>query len=143
MKITNSIKNAEQALLDLIEKNLDWDNIKKIFKEKYQLKIKGDIGYESADITIYNDKVAYKLNFDVNMTVAIVCGRDGEFLNLLINEDLDRLKSINYSAKEDNKDSDFLKSDKKTYIMHGYEPREDILNTAAYIANMMTEINKG
>ncbi len=131
MKVTDSIKSAEQALLDSIAKNLDLDNIKKLFQEKYHIELKEDINYADSDIIIYRNELAYKFDFNVKMRVSVFCDRNGDCFKLLINND----------GEIETKDRDEAaeKPSSKAYL---YEPREDILNTAAHIADMMSEINK-
>jgi hypothetical protein len=84
MKITdeNAIKNGEKELLDTIIGDLDWYIVEKIFNEKHRLKLQDDVEYRRGDIVIHDNDVAYKLDFDVKVTLSILLDRTGNYVEL-------------------------------------------------------------
>lgn len=85
MKITDAenIKNGEDELIDGLIGELDWSNIEKLLKEKFNLELHDDIEYKKGDIVIHREKLAYKLDFDVRVTLSLLFGRDGECLEVI------------------------------------------------------------
>lgn len=84
MKITdsNTIKNSESELIDGLIGELDWQVIEALLKEKYNLRLHDDVEYKSGDIIVHGHKIAYKLDFDVRVTLSLIVGRDGECFDI-------------------------------------------------------------
>ena len=82
MKITNNevIKTGEQELIDSINGELDWEIMEDIFKNEHQLEIGEDVEYRSGDLVVYDNQVAYQLEFDVKVKLSILVDRDGNYL---------------------------------------------------------------
>jgi hypothetical protein len=82
MKITNEsvIKNGEKELIEAIVGDLDWHTIESVFKEKHQLGIQDDVEYRGGEIVVHNGNVAYKLDYDVKLTLSILFNRSGDCL---------------------------------------------------------------
>lgn len=82
MKITNSqiIKAGEKELIDTIIDDLDWDVIKEMFREKLDLQIQDDVEYRRGDIVVYDNQIAYQLDFDVQATLSVLFDRAGNHL---------------------------------------------------------------
>jgi hypothetical protein len=82
MKITNheAIKSGEQDLIDAITADLDWESIEDIFSQEHKLKIEDHVEYKKGDIIVYNDQIAYKLEFDVNIVLSVLLDREGNYL---------------------------------------------------------------
>jgi len=83
LKITDSevIRSGEKELLDIIIGDLDWEAIEKIVKEKHQLRIQDDVEFRQGDIVVYDNTVAYKLDFDIKVTLTVLFDRDGNYLS--------------------------------------------------------------
>ena len=92
LKITDSevIKSGERELLDIIIGDLDWEAIEKIVKEKHQLRIQDDVEFRQGDIVVYDNTVAYKLDFDVKVTLTVLLDRDGNYLSFSTSGDFTR-----------------------------------------------------
>lgn len=92
LKITDSevIKSGERELLDIIIGDLDWEAIEKIVKEKHQLRIQDDVEFRQGDIVVYDNTVAYKLDFDVKVTLTVLFDRDGNYLSFSTSGDFTR-----------------------------------------------------
>jgi hypothetical protein len=88
VKITNSeiIKTGERELIDTIIGDLDWGTIEKIIRDRHQLSIQDDIEYKDGDIIVHENKVAYRLDFEVKMSLSVVFDREGTCLSLLAAE---------------------------------------------------------
>jgi hypothetical protein len=82
MKITDHdlIKSSEQELIDNISADLDWDAIENIFMEEHRLPIGEDVAYQNGDIVVYDNQIAYQLNFDVKVPLSILVDREGNHL---------------------------------------------------------------
>ena len=90
MRITDEavIKDGEKELIDSIIGDLDWTAIEDIFKEKHQLDIQDDVEYRQGDIVVHDNDVAYKLDFDVKVTLSILFDRSGNSVSIETSGDL-------------------------------------------------------
>lgn len=84
MKITDSesIKKGESDFIDSLIGELDWQAIETLLKEKYRLKLHDDVEYKRGDLVVHGSSIAYKLDFDVRVTLSLVVGRDGECVDI-------------------------------------------------------------
>ena len=84
MKITDSevIKNGEHELIDAITADLDWGSIEDIFRERHNIGIDEDVKYKHGDIVVHNNRVAYKLEFEVKVSVTVLLDRDGNHISV-------------------------------------------------------------
>lgn len=94
MKITDHhlIKSGEQELIDTITADLDWGAIEEIFRKEHKLKIEENVEYKNGDIVVYNDQVAYKLEFDVKVIISVLLDREGNYLSVTSSGDLSELQ---------------------------------------------------
>ena len=101
MRITDEavIKDGEKELIDSIIGDLDWTAIEDIFKEKHQLDIQDDVEYKQGDIVVHDNDVAYKLDFDVKVTLSILFDRSGNSVSIETSGDL--TKEPNPTAEND------------------------------------------
>ncbi|MDY6906298.1 MAG: hypothetical protein SWH61_16625 [Thermodesulfobacteriota bacterium] len=86
MKITDAdiIKIGEKELIDIITGDLDWHSIEEILQQKYNLKLSDDnVAYKQGDIVVHNNQVAYKLDFDVKVTISVLFDREGECFDIV------------------------------------------------------------
>ena len=83
LKITDAevIKSGERELLDVIIGDLDWEAIEKIVRERHLLSIQDDVEFRQGDLVVYDNTVAYKLDFDAKVTLTILFDRDGNYLS--------------------------------------------------------------
>lgn len=84
MKITDSesIKNSEKELIDSITGELDWSAIEKLLREKHNIGLQDDVEFRNGDLTVIDSQIAYKLDFDVKITLSVVFDRKGNCLKL-------------------------------------------------------------
>jgi hypothetical protein len=90
MKISNEdvIKTGEQDLIDGISADLDWDAIEQIFAEQHRLAVGEDVEYRSGDLVVYDNQVAYKLEFDVKIPFTVLLDRLGNHLAVFSSSDM-------------------------------------------------------
>lgn len=84
MKITNSeiIQSGERELIDAITGDLDWGVIEKIVEDKHHLSLRDDVDYKSGDLVVFENKIAYKLDFEVKVNLSVLFDRQGNYLKL-------------------------------------------------------------
>ena len=84
MKITkeNAIKTIDKELIDRLVGDLDWHAIRDIVQEKYRIQIQEGGEYRQGDIVVHNNDVAYKLDFDVKITLSVLFDRFGDYLSV-------------------------------------------------------------
>lgn len=94
MKITEQdvIKNGEQELIDAITADLDWGAIDRVFRKEHKLQIDENVEYKKGDIVVYNDRVAYQLDFDVKVILSVFLDREGNYISITSSGDLNELK---------------------------------------------------
>jgi hypothetical protein len=90
MRITDSavIKSGEQDLIDAITGDLDWGAIEEIFRRDHKLGIGEDVEYTKGDIVVYNNEVAYRLEFDVKVVLSVLIDREGNYVSVTISGDV-------------------------------------------------------
>ena len=100
MKITNSevIRNGESELIDTITADIDWGAIEEIFKEEHKLGIEEDVEYKSGDIVVHDNKVAYKLKFQVNVILSVLLDREGHCISVTSSGDTDQGEDQSHEA---------------------------------------------
>jgi|GEM_PF-2716679 hypothetical protein len=88
MKVTDAeiIKDSEQDLIDAINGDLDWGVLEKIFVKEHGLGIGEDVAYKEGDIVVHEGKVAYRLEFEVKVTMAVLLDRDGRYIEMAITD---------------------------------------------------------
>ncbi|MFH1489403.1 MAG: hypothetical protein ABII06_10900 [Pseudomonadota bacterium] len=84
MRITNSevIKVGENELIDAISADIDWSVIEQIFKKEHKLCIEEDVEYKKGDIVVHNEQVAYRLEFQVSVTLSVLLDRQGHCISV-------------------------------------------------------------
>ncbi len=84
MKITNSeiIKSGERELIDAITGDLDWRVIEKIVEDKHHLSLRDDVDYKNGDLVVFENKIAYRLDFEVKVNLSVLFDRQGNYLKL-------------------------------------------------------------
>ncbi len=84
MKITKAdvIKSGERELIDSITADLDWSVMEEIFKKYHNLTIEEEVEYKQGDLVVHENRVAYKLDFDIKVRLSIVIDREGNYLSI-------------------------------------------------------------
>jgi hypothetical protein len=84
MKIARkeSIETGEKELLDAIIAELDWEVIEQKLKEKHNIKLQEDVEFNNGDLVVHGNKIAYKLNFDVKITLSVLFDRLGDCIDI-------------------------------------------------------------
>ena len=84
MKITDSeiIQSGERELIDAITGDLDWRVIEKIVADNHHLSLRDDVDYKSGDLVVFENQIAYKLDFEVRVSLSVLFDRQGNFLKL-------------------------------------------------------------
>ncbi|MBF0100874.1 MAG: hypothetical protein HQK77_08210 [Desulfobacterales bacterium] len=165
MKITDSesIKHGERELIDSLIGDLNWNVIESILKEKHHLKLQDDVEYKKGDIVVYNNQIAYKLNFDIKINLSILFDRNGDCLTISTTNDeseppqqKENFNKLEFNdVEEENKkhlpsedlvENESLKIQTQKIDSHvdtsKIEPNENISQMASQIAEMITEINE-
>lgn len=132
MKITDSdsIKDGELELIDALTGDLDWGVIEQILKEKHKLGLHDEVVYNSGDLVVHNDNIAYRLDFDVKVKLSVLINRKGECLSLStssdIVEDSNELDDSENLSKDTNLEKE--QSDLEEYVLDDpdQEPSPDL-----------------
>ncbi|MDY6832502.1 MAG: hypothetical protein SWC96_11815 [Thermodesulfobacteriota bacterium] len=86
MKITDAraIQTGEKELVDAILRDLDWAMIEETLKTKYSLNLGADrMTFRQGDLVVHQNQVAYKLDFDVQVTLSVMVDRKGECFDVV------------------------------------------------------------
>jgi hypothetical protein len=136
LKVTDSenIRELENELIEVLTGDLDWQAIETILREKYNLRLHDDVAYNRGDIVVHKNRVAYKLNFDVKVSLSLLFGRDGECLEITASDD------------EEGKDA-MLKDAYPVEVEDDNPPLQEKKSTidrdtVSKIANLISDINK-
>ncbi len=149
MKITDSevIKNSEKELIDAITGDLDWEAIENVFKKKHSLSLEDDVEYKDGDLVIYNNAIAYKLNFDVRISLSVLFDRQGDCLDITtpnINEKTEG-EEVSEDIIEDTEPvDDMLENNKQDEKQGNLDLAENGSKSekAEKLSKMILEINK-
>ncbi|MCF8092734.1 MAG: hypothetical protein K9K40_09775 [Desulfotignum sp.] len=128
MKLTDpqSIQESERELIDTINAEIDWDVIKLLLMEKQVLNLKNQVDYKSGDLVVYDNQIAYKLDFEIKLPMSVIFSRQGECLNISTchDDETPEKKQLHDMADLKEKSS------------------EKVEQLASNIANMISEINR-
>ena len=128
LKITDSevIKSGERELLDIIIGDLDWEAIEKVVKEKHQLSIQDDVEFRQGDIVVYDNTVAYKLDFDVKVTLTVLLDRDGNYLSFSTSGDFTRDEMVPDLEEEESEPESEMESSETDEVIAAQDDDEAI-----------------
>lgn len=95
MKVSDAevIRSSEGELIDAITADLDWGTIEDIFRNEHGLGIDEDVEYKKGDIVVYEGRVAYRLDFEVKVTLSVLLDRDGTYISMKSSRDFDRSRT--------------------------------------------------
>lgn len=135
MKITDSdtIKNSEKELIDSITGDLDWSAIETLLREKHNIGLQDDVDFKNGDITVFDNQIAYKLDFDVKITLTVVFDRKGNCLKLSAAGDEEEEKKEEVSNPEINEPIEQVSEER--------QENSGVNSIASEIAGMISEIN--
>jgi len=79
MKITDPqvILNGEKDLIASVQKNLDLDAVKDLFKERLTVKA---LSPKGGGIVVHDNDVAFRLDYEINLNGSLLFDRDGNLL---------------------------------------------------------------
>ena len=158
---TNVIQDQEKKFIDSIADSLDWNAIKDLLTEKYQVEITGEPDYKTGEFLINDSGIGYKFDFDVKilLQLSISCDRNGNCIKIsskaseksIINDvsSEDSFKEANNldasSVESDNSANnnffDSKESENQTEKEADTNSTRNISNMASQIATMIDEIN--
>ena len=75
----------EAAINDLMEKlksNIQFDQLKAIFKQQGFIESIDKIDFKKGDLVMYDGQVAFKLNFNITHNLGLLVDRKGKFINV-------------------------------------------------------------
>ena len=80
MKITDPevIKNGEKDLIDAVREDLDPDALREILKERLAV---ADLTSKGGQIVVHENQIAFRLDFEVNLSGSLLFDRDGNFID--------------------------------------------------------------
>ena len=96
MRITHRevIQTGEQELIDAITGDLDWRVMEDIFMKEHGLNMGEDVTYKNGDIVIHNNQIAYRLDYDVKVTLSVLVDRNGSCLSLTSSADMKKTADL-------------------------------------------------
>ncbi len=100
MKIAEAdvIKNGEQELIDAITGDLDWSTIERLLLEKHKFKLQDEVEYRNGDIVVHENAIAYRLDFDVKVSLSVLFNRNGDCLDLATSGEIEENEPANQAA---------------------------------------------
>ncbi|MBF0201876.1 MAG: hypothetical protein HQK66_11310 [Desulfamplus sp.] len=168
MKIVNAdtIQASEKEFIDNINAELDWVSIEKMILEKHKLQLQEEVLYKQGDIVVHNNQVAYRLDFDITLSMSLTFNRDGECLDIETpdalledeegtskkDEDIDLTKTAGLvpetdSLKKDSLETDSLKKDSletdslKKDLLETDSLKKDLLETDSSVEKIASGQN--
>ncbi|SDU64642.1 hypothetical protein [Desulfobacula phenolica] len=135
MKLTNSeiIQESEKEFIDTINAELDWEAIEKLLLEKHGFTLQDEIDYKDGDLVVYNNKIAYKFDFEIKVPLSVIFNRQGECL---------KMSTLRDDFEDENENDLSQKKDTLTPI-NPEQQNDTVAQMASNIASMISEINHG
>ena len=80
MKITDPqvIENGEKDLINAVQKYLDLDTVKQILKNRMGA---STLSSKGGQIVVHNNKIAFRLDFDINLSGSLLFDREGNYID--------------------------------------------------------------
>ena len=75
------IELAKKELIERIKKGLDLKEIKRILEEYHNIEISGDLEPDRGDLVINDDKIAYKMEFEVLLSLSVLIDSNGNHIS--------------------------------------------------------------
>lgn len=97
MKITDPevIKNGEQDLIASVQENLDPEMIRDILKERLAM---AALSPKGGRIVVHDNDIAFRLNFEVNLSGSLLFDRDGNLIGKETRTDTNQEKTAREAA---------------------------------------------
>lgn len=113
MKVTDSevIRTGEKELIDGITADLDWGVIEDIFRKEHNMGIEEDIEYKNGDIVAHDNQIAYKLEFEVKASLAILLDREGNYLSVSVSGTEDSTNIIDEKGQSKDQNIETIQQD--------------------------------
>lgn len=139
MKLTNpeTIQESEKEFIDTINAELDWEAIETMLLEKHNFTLQEEIEYKNGDLVVFNDKIAYKFDFEIKVPLSVIFNREGECLEIsTVRDDFNE-----ESEKEESEEEEFQDNEDMPSV--NSEQDDKVARMASNIADMISEINQG
>lgn len=125
------VRKSEKQLIETLIAHMDLAALKSAVQKKFNLNVCPELKFETGDLVIYDDEIAYKINF--NGRFSVVLNRKGDQLALLAQpERLENIPETGMAAKHESGAE--TETDKRRL-------REKAARMAAELADMISEIN--
>jgi hypothetical protein len=143
VKITqpDTIKLSEKEFIDTINAELDWGALESILRERHRLHLLDDVTYRGGDLVVHRDRIAYKLDFEIRLSLSVVVGRDGDCLEIGSSADEEPDRGMVPAQGED--DLDILDAEGLPGAGAPGGVPGDLAGMASSLAAMISDINRG
>ena len=84
--------------------DLDWSAIERLLLEKHKFKLQDEVEYRRGDIVVHENAIAYRLDFDVKVSLSVLFNRKGDCLELSTSGELSE-KDDEVASETDEVDS--------------------------------------
>ncbi|MBF0242960.1 MAG: hypothetical protein HQK64_10875 [Desulfamplus sp.] len=140
MKITNpeTIQSGAKELIDFINAELDWGAIEEMILKKHKLQLQDEVIYRQGDIVVYDNQIAYKLDFDIKVSLELIFNREGECVDMNTSDLQDKDQDKNKGDKE----SEDFDVDGYAIQNRGSIEQNNWSKMASNIAEMIHDINQ-
>ncbi len=80
MKITDPqvIEDGEKDLINAVQEDLDLDAVRQILKERMAV---STLSSKGGQIVVHNNKIAFRLDFDINLSGSLLFDRQGNYID--------------------------------------------------------------
>lgn len=129
MKVTNPelIQESEKEFIDTINAELDWEAIEKLLMQKHKIALQDEVDYKNGDMVVFDNRIAYKFDFEIKVPLSVVFNRQGECLDISTSRQDAEAREPGPREMAEIKD----------------RSSEKVEQLASSIADMISEINQG
>lgn len=92
MKITDPqvIEDGEKDLITAVQEDLDLDAVRQILKDRMAV---STLSSKGGQIVVHNNKIAFRLDFDINLSGSLLFDRQGNYIDTGENDILETTKA--------------------------------------------------
>lgn len=126
---------SEKEFIDTINAELDWGAMEAMLLERHNFHLRDDVAYKGGDLVVHKNQIAYKLDFEIKLSLSVIVGRDGECLDITSSAE---------AEPKDERSLDLLADDGENPVgnMGNGGAASDFSSMASTLAEMISDINQ-
>jgi hypothetical protein len=131
---SDTIRSSEKEFIDTINAELDWGALESMLLHRHRFHLRDEVDYRGGDLVVHGDRIAYKLDFEVRLSLSVIVDRNGECLEITSSADPQAAMDEGEAARPETGGAD---------APGGGASLTDFSSMASSLAEMISDINQG